>query len=177
MQISNPLYPEPPRVVPPLWHLPVAVCLWTLSIFLLLQSIAYLKWAAKGDDDAPDPRAGITLAWGLTAGIMLFFFFNSLIFHDLWFERFHEGWLGAVLLGLVIFPFKESEAFSQALLFSSLPIGILAAFKFLMTGSLVRSAQATPSALSRSPFALLAAGLFTLLQLAGSVASLIALFR
>jgi hypothetical protein len=166
----------------PIWYLPVALGLWAVSIFLLLQGAAFLKWATKGDDDAPDPRAGIKLAWALTAGILLFFYvqsswFDGIVAINVNRNQSNSTWLAGLIIGLVLFPFKEPEAFSQALLFSSLPIGILATFKFLMAASLVRSTEPTSSALTRSPLSLLTAGLFTLLQLAGSIASLMALFR
>jgi hypothetical protein len=164
----NPLYPPPPPA--PIWHLPVAISLWAVSIFLVLQAAADLKWATKDEADAPDHRAGIALAWVLTASIILLFYLN-----DINYDSPQDPFL--YLLRLATLPFRKPEAFSEALLFSSLPIGILAAFKFSMGASLVRSVPTTPSALTRSPQALLAAGLFTLLQLAGSIASLIALFR
>lgn len=170
--------PEPPPV-PLTWHLPVALALCALSIFLLLQGAAFLRWATKGEDGAPSPRAGIKLAWGIVATILLFFFVNSVTLHRITTTYNIDdlgGWIFAFLYGLATFPFKEPEVFSQVLLFSSLPVGALAAFKFVIAASFIRSADAAPSALTRSPFALLSAALFTLLQLVGSIASIMALF-
>jgi hypothetical protein len=119
--------------------------------------------------------------WCLTAVIILFFYFQSPTFEVILESKIKstnemDTWLADSLLGLVIFPFREPEALAQALLFSSVPIGLLAAFKFLVAASLVRSAQVTDSALTRSPITLLLAAFFTFLQLAGSIASIVALF-
>lgn len=163
MQFSNPIGPE--RVVP-VWYVPIAVALWSISIFLLYQGAAFFKWVAKGGKTAPNARAGIALAWVLSGGSFIFFFFQSpLADHEI------------LPLGLVTFLSRDPEAFSQALLFASLPIGVFAAYKFLVTVSLARSTQIKASSPAQSPVALLVGGIFTLLQLAGSIASLIAIFR
>ena len=163
--------------LPPAWHLPVSLGLWAVSIFLLLQSVAYLRWATKGEVDAPNPRAGVILGWSLTAAILSIFYFNSKTFEWLSYEPITDRFPGHFALGLVTFPFKESEALSQALLFSSLPTGALAVVKFVMAAAFERSDQGASSPLGRSPLVLVSASLFTLLQLAGSIASLLAFFH
>lgn len=166
-----------PVIVVPLWHVPVAVGLWTISIFLLYQGAAFFKWVAKGGKNAPDARAGVILAWILSAGSLLFFYFQSTIIVSGGFETDPDRWIFDFIMGLVTFSFKDPNGFSQALLFSSLPIGIIAAYKFVIAVSLARSTHVKTSARTQSPVALLIGWIFTLLQLAGSVASLVAIFR
>jgi hypothetical protein len=115
------------------------------------------------------------LAFGLTIAIFLFFFipwFGSSPFYG----RTNEGGVN-VILGLLWFPFKNPEGLSQTLLLSSLPVGVLATFKFVMAAALTRSNETASSAMKRSPLALLLAGFFSVLQVAGSVASILGLLR
>lgn len=163
--------PYIPPFGPTPWNVPIALGLWAVSVFLLLQSVAFLRWVTKADDDAPNPRAGVNLAW-IVAGLILIFFYIPWFFN-----RYAKPDTFALFAGLLAFPLRGPESFSQALLLSSLPIGALAAFKFMIAASLARSPTARASALTRSPITILAAGLFTLLQIAGSVASLLSLFR
>jgi hypothetical protein len=174
MQDSNPLGPA---IVVPQWHVPVAVGLWTISIFLLYQGAAFLKWVTKGEKTAPDARAGVILAWILSAGSLLFFYFQSTIIFSGGFETDTTRWMFDFIIGLVTFSFKDPDGFSRGLLFSSLPIGVIAAYKFVITVTLARSTQVKTSARTQSPVTLLIGGIFTFLQLAGSVASLVAILR
>lgn len=170
----GPLPPEPPPP-PPVWLLPISVSLFGVSMFLLYQSAAFLKWATKDETDAPNPRTGIGLAWGLTAGIVFGFHFQAIDAMYLASEYDFKTSLPIFLSSLFLFPFWDPETFSQALLFASLPVGILAVYKFFMVAALARSSQAPT--LVRSPMAVLAGGIFGLVQLAGSIASLYAVFR
>src|SRR4051812_37549249 len=66
--------PPPPPLPPALWHVPLSLGLWAVSVFLLLQGIAFLRWVTKDQKDAPDPGSGFGLAVGLTIAIFLFFY-------------------------------------------------------------------------------------------------------
>jgi hypothetical protein len=152
MQGSNFIsLPPPPAAPVPLWHVPVALGLWIVSMFLLYQGVAFLSWAIREEDkEAPNPKSGIILAWILTASLILFFYLNS----D-----------------------KKPDGFSLALLFSSLPIGAFAAFKFGIAFFFARSSPSSSPSRTRSPLWLLVLCIFNFLQFAGSVATLIAFFR
>ena len=171
--------PIPIAPPPPIWHFPVALTLWSLSIFLLLEAVSFSKWAAKNGAEVPNFRAGISLAWGLSGGILLYFYIHS---HT--FALANEvpandpiGWLIAEAIGLVFFALRESDGISQALLFSSLPIGLLAVFKFTIAISMQRSIVPNTTEPLKSPVALVIGSAFSLLQLAGSIASLYAVLR
>jgi hypothetical protein len=179
MQASNPIY-HPPIAPLPLWHVPLALGLWVVSIFLLLQGVAFLKWATREEGEAPNPRGGIRLAWSLTVVLVLFFYFNS----DLSSRAVEElirstsdASLFIFVWRFISFPFKEPDKFSLALLSASLPIGVFAALKFGIAFFFVRSAPSLPSSPKRSPLWLLVVCVFNFLQLAGSFATLIEFFR
>jgi hypothetical protein len=115
------------------------------------------------------------LAIGLTVAIFLFFFIPW-FWSSSSYYRYHDI-LSALFFGVFSFPFKDPDKFSQALLLSSLPVGVIATFKFMTAAALARSNNASSSTMTRSPLALLLAGLFSVLQVAGSVASILGLFR
>ena len=154
------------------WHFPVALSLWTLSLFLLMQGSAVYK----REDGSKKPRIGMILAYSLTGIMLVYFYFltetakRALEYTDI------QVYLSELLYGFVQIPFKETEALSQALLFSSVPIGIMAIIEILRTPFLVRSTEDV-SIPRRTPLWILVVSVFNLLQLAGSIATLIAFFR
>jgi len=156
-----------------MWHVPLALGLFVVSMFLLYQGVAFLRWVTKNEEDAPNPRAGTRIAWALTGVIILFFWLQPLIGTPFLEHAFNQSEPFAFLVGgFSFFLLGKPEAFSQALLIASIPVGMLAAFKFVMAAALARSSEAPPSALSRSPMAVLAGAICVVIQLAGSIASL-----
>jgi hypothetical protein len=138
-----------------------------ISIFLLYQAVSFQRWVTKEDKDAPDPDAGLQIAWGTiccTIAIWIYYLYLQE-------ARYLSG------NEFVIYLINNPKKLAPALLLASCVPGFLSLFKFAFIASLARSASAQGSEASRSPMAVVAGFAFSAISLAGSIATLIQFFR
>jgi hypothetical protein len=151
------------------WLLLASIALFAISFFLLHQAIAFQKWVTAKDESAPNPRAGVGLAWGLALAMVLFSTVYWLVRHPP-----HPGDTGPEAFRWVMSN-RPSELAIGPLLGSLIPSAI-AIFKFITSGFIMRGAGNDVPPLSRSPIAALAGAIFTLISLSASIATLIMFF-
>ncbi|MDQ2920175.1 MAG: hypothetical protein M3R52_00960 [Acidobacteriota bacterium] len=150
------------------WLLLGAIALCVISGFLLHQGVAFQRWVTGGEEGAPDPKAGVELAWVSSvamAGVWVLYWFLSLP----GFEREGQYLLFRVL--------TRSKDLAPAPLLASMVPGALAVFKFLLAGSMMQAAHRERSPLIRSPLAAITGAVFAILQIAASIVTLIMFFR
>lgn len=155
--------PEAPLEDP--WLLLASIALFAISFFLLHQAVAFQKWVTAKDEAAPNPWAGVGLAWGLALAMVLFSTFYWLLRHPP-----HPGDTGPEAFRWIMSN-RPSELAIGPLLGSIVPSAI-AIFKFITAGFIMRGAGTEVPPLSRSPVAALAGAIFTLITLAASIATL-----
>lgn len=151
------------------WLLLVSVAMFTISFFLLHQAVAVQKWVTAKDEAAPNPWAGVGLAWAISLA-MVVFSVAYWIFH-------HPPPVagGEPNIFLWVTSNRPSELATGPLLGSIVPAAI-AIFKFVTAGFIMRgNAQELPP-LSRSPSAALAGAVLAFISLSGSIAGLIRFF-
>jgi hypothetical protein len=147
------------------WLLLASIALFAISFFLLHQAVAFQKWLTGKDEAAPNPWAGVALAWGLALAMVLFSTFYWLLRHPP-----HPGDTGPEAFRWIMSN-RPSELAIGPLLGSIVPSAI-AIFKFITAGFIMRGAGTEVPPLSRSPVAALAGAIFTLITLAASIATL-----
>lgn len=149
------------------WLFLLAIALWSVAMFLLYQSIAFQRWVTAEDKKAPDPSAGVAIAWLLSVAILALWFWR-------WVTLEWNG-VGEVDAALVQDFFTKSRDFALAPLVASIPPAAIALFKFSLAGAMPKAVLEGSS--SRSPLAASVAALFAVLQLASSVVTLVVFFR
>lgn len=147
------------------WLLLASIALFAISFFLLHQAVAFQKWVTGKDEAAPNPWAGVGLAWGLALAMVLFSTFYWLLRHPP-----HPGDTGPEAFRWIMSN-RPSELAIGPLLGSIVPSAI-AIFKFITAGFIMRGAGTEVPPLSRSPVAALAGAIFTLITLVASIATL-----
>src|SRR5262249_35858200 len=63
------------------WLLLASVAMFAISFFLLHQAVAFQEWVTAKDEAAPNPRAGVGLAWALSLALVLFSVIYWLVRH------------------------------------------------------------------------------------------------
>lgn len=145
-----------------------SLTLWVIALFLLHQGVAFQKWTTSQDEKAPDPEAGLVMSWVLSFVIIFLWYFYLLISRKLSLET------GADLLW---YTFMESREIVPAFLLASIVPAVIAIFKFLITGSSLRSFPVQNFPCMRSPLSALVGAIFAAVQLTASIATLIMFFR
>jgi hypothetical protein len=149
------------------WLLLASVAMFAISFFLLHQAVAFQKWITAKDEAAPNPRAGVGLAWGLALAMVVFSTLYWLVGHP----PPQPGVAGPEAFRWFMSN-RPSELAIGPLLGSTIPSAI-AIFKFITAGFIMRGAGKEVPPLSRSPVAALAGAIFTLISLSASIATLI----
>jgi len=149
------------------WLLLVSIAMFAMSFFLLHQAVGFQQWVTGKDESAPNPRAGVSLAWAISLVMIV----GSVAY---WFVR-HPPNPEEPNLFLWIITNRPSELAAGPLLGTMVP-SMMSIFKFATAGLIMRgNAQELPP-LARSPAAALAAALVSLISLAGSIATLVMFF-
>jgi len=172
---TTPSQPPIPLLDQP-WLLLASIAMCAMSFFLLHQSATFLKWVTSKDESAPDPWAGVAFAGVLSLAMVIFSCFYWL-FHN---PPIYMNYRGpedesVPWLFLWILSNRPSELAAGPLLASFFP-AVMAAYKFLMAGFIMRGPGSEAPKLSRSPTAALAGAIFSFISLAGSIATLITFF-
>jgi hypothetical protein len=158
-----------PGVLDQPWLLVASVAMLSISFFLLHQAVGLQGWATAKDETAPRPGAGVGLTWTLSIAIIAFSFLYWIVHHP------HPPNLKGPEAFLWFISNRPSELAPGPLLGSIVP-AVMAIFKFVTAGFIMRgNAQELPP-LARSPTAALAGASFALISLAGSLATLIMFF-
>jgi hypothetical protein len=138
--------PEPidqlPGVLDQPWLLVASVALFAISFFLLYQAVGFQQWVTAKDEEAPNPRAGIVLAWALSLAMVVFSILYWVVHHP---QPPH-------LVGrddfLWFLSNRPSELATGPLLGSIVPAA-MAIFKFVTAGFIMRgNAQESPPCLA-----------------------------
>jgi hypothetical protein len=164
------------------WIVPLAIVLFAFSVFLLSQSVVFMRWVTRDVPLAPSPWAGLGLSVIVVPTEFIFFYVT-------WLQSSFPSISDAIdstgadlretgfFLLIALFPFRNPSAFSQALLVGSTFLGLMSMYKFIIAGALARQADPVSSPWRGSALFLVGAIVFNLLQLAGSFASIVGFFR
>lgn len=139
-----------------------AIVFWVLSLFLLSQASSFQKWKTAGSEGAPDSQAGVDAA--LVISFLVFAVWFLYLFVSLQIP------IPAELL--IAMPFHVPKKFVPAPLIASVFPATVATVKFLMF-SATTSGSLTPGSASPSLWSGLIGGLFSLLHVSSSIATLI----
>lgn len=146
----------------------VSVGLLAASLFFLYQAVHFQRWMTKGEENAPDPGAGVTVSWVFVSCTILLWMFYQYV-HVV---RFFGG--GYTLVDFYLdFP-KE---LAPALLIASCFPGFISLFKFALIGSFFRSSSVKASETSRSLMGVIVGFIFAATSFAASIVKLIEFFR
>ena len=172
--VTNPSQPPIPSLDQP-WLLLASIAMCAMSFFLLHEAVKFLEWVTPKDKEAPNPKAGIVFTWVISIAMVVFSCIYWIFCHSL-----PHGVLGPeVDSPLPFFHWvisnRPSELATGPLLGSLVPAA-MAIFKFVMAGFIMRSTDQETLPLSRSSAAPLAGAIFALIQLTGSIATLIMFF-
>lgn len=158
--------PEPELASFDLWIFLFSVALFSISFFLLHQGVAFQRWVVSNEKNAPDPNSGVMMSWMLSIMMILIWVLHSLLFREFWIGSFTET---------IFYVLENPLDFSPAVLIASVVPAAVALYKFLITGSLMRALPDTKNSVSRSPVAVMAGAICTLLTLCASIATLISI--
>lgn len=153
------------------WLLVASVGMFVMAFFLLHQSAGFQKWVTAKDNAAPNAWAGFGLALALSVAMLVF----SVVY---WIASHPHPPLEAMdgpHIFLWVMSNRPSELAAGPLLGSLVPAA-MAIFKFVTAGFIMRSGAQELPQMSRSAAAALAGAAFSLISLAGSVATLAMFF-
>ena len=156
----------PPLPIRDFSQLILAAVLFSLALFLLFQAIAFLIWASKGDEDAPQAKAGIGFA-SISSIVVILIWVIFLYVH---LENPYEPSFGPWLKGLF---FDEPTLLVPPILIASVIPSTLALYKFVIANSFIRAKTLPESGYARPPIVALMGAAFTILQLAAAIVTLI----
>lgn len=167
----NDAFTNPPAPIDQPWLLLAAVAMFGISFFLLHQAGKFHLWVATKDKAAPNPLFGIVFACLVSLTMVLLSVYYLIVRYPPPVKDRRD--FGAVVHWL--FLHHPSELAAGVLLGSIVPSAI-AIFTFAMAGFIMRDRGQELPPLSRSPTAALAGAIFSLIALAGSIATLIMFF-
>jgi hypothetical protein len=156
-----------------------SLALFLLSLFLLRQAVRLQLWANRDEGDVPPLGSGtaLTIIFGLiTIFVWFAYWINIHGVFPLAFSK--EGFLGDLIMNLVYviawYPFE----FALMFVVIGIPPAVIALLKFTMVSSVLkfRNANANEDDHISSPGSALVGAMFSLLNLLGSVASLVGLY-
>jgi hypothetical protein len=144
----------------------LSASLLTIAFSLLYHAARIQKWNTKGEEDAPNPKALIGLAWGLflstTLSWVLYIYSKRIGFYD-------EP-------NLIKYFIDNPNRLTPALLLSSCLVGFLSSLKFAIVWSFFKSSSVEPSKPLRSASTVIVWFVFSAISLAASIATLIQFF-
>ena len=153
------------------WLLLASVAMCAISFFLLHQAVKFHLWVAPKDKAAPNPLFGLVVAVVYWFSIfVLSCFYLTLRYPPPADDR---GDLKAVVLWYFL---NHPSGLAAGLLLGSIVPSAIAIFIFSMAGFIMRDTGQELPPPSRSPRAALAGAIFSLISLAGSIATLIMFF-
>jgi hypothetical protein len=145
----------------------ISAGLLTLTVFFLYQAASIQRWMTKGEEDAPNPDAGLNLAWGIVSGVIMLWCMYIYIKEAKYYVK----------PNLVGYFMDNPKRLAPALLLSSCMIGFLTLFRFAMVWSFFRSSSVEPSKSPRSPATAIVSFVFSAVSLAASIATLVQFFK
>jgi hypothetical protein len=153
------------------WFLLLGIAWFGIAVFLLNQGVAFQRWATSSDEQAPNPRSGVQSAWIISIIIIALWALYWLVYNKDFIRLY--GLLPALLGDL----FNDPREFAQLPILASITPTAVALFKFLLSASAMRGTFGSSGSITRSPAPGLVAALFSAVNLAGSIATLITFFR
>jgi hypothetical protein len=146
-----------------------SIVLLVISLFLLHQSVAFQTWASRDDPKAPNAKAGL-----IFVRISLIFIFLLCI---LFFIRNNYLDESNPVMGFIrLFSDQPRLLVAPAVIASVIP-SIIAIYKFAIANTFIRAGTQSDSKYVRPLLTALVGIMFTLLQLAASIVTLIMFWR